>query len=299
MNRILAVMTVGSVLCGCVNMRPVPSEPQPPRQIADITSAPVVQAPVAQAVVVQTPVAQTVVPVAAPVASAPVSVVRGHATATAKPLRVLVSLDDGNDAGKPSTCKRTLQTNLEGALARAGFKVVYAKPAEVLVYGTLRASKVNERGSRVAWKGDASMEITRAPEVNSINGQVMCDVVSKERFDAKSGDARSNDEAQQQIADRLGPKVAAFAQTGVNKVGGQLKLVELLVVNAWQPQDAAGYPTFFTQKVSAMKGVYSCRIVSTDNATRTMRAEVIYDSAEYADGFLNRIYTMSELNIVR
>lgn len=282
MNKIIAVAFVGSIACGCVNTRPVDLEPQPPRQITDITV---------------TPATTTVVPVVKP--ATPATVIKGHATATAKPLRVLVSLNDGNEADKPSTCKRTLQTNLEGALARAGFKVVYAKPAEVLVYGTLRASKVNERGSRVAWKGDADMEITRAPEVNSINGQVMSDVVAKERFDVKSGDARSNDEAQQKIADRLGPKVAQFAKNGVNKVGGQLKLIELMVVNAWQEQDAAGYPTLFTQKITAMKGVYSCRIVSTDNATRTMRAEVIYDSAEYPDGFLNRVYTMSELNIVR
>jgi len=177
--------------------------------------------------------------------------------------------------------------------------VVYAKPAEILVTGDMKARQVNSRGSRVAWTGSVEMEVTRAPEVNAVNGQTMRDVVAKKRFDARSGDARSAEEAQVQLADRLGPDAAAFVAEGVNKVGGQLKVIELLITNAWQVQDAAGYPTLFTQRVLAMKGVYACRITATDNATRTMSAEVVYDAADYPDGFLNRLYTIAELNIVR
>jgi len=286
MNKILAVALVASVTCGCVCTRQLPPPPQPPRQIEEI-KAPQPPAPVA------------VVPVAPKAPAIPPAVVRGHAVETVKPLRVLVSLNDGNAADKPSPCKRALQTNVEGPLARNGFRVVYAKPAEILVTGDMRAKEVNSRGSRVVWQGSVDMEITRAPEVNAITGQTMRDVVAKRRFDAKSGDARSSQDAQIALSDRMGPDVAAFVAEGVNRVGGQMKVVELLVTNAWQVQDAAGYPTFFTQKVAAMKGVYACRVTATDNAARTMRAEVIYDAAAYPDGFLNRLYTIPELNIVR
>ena len=73
----------------------------------------------------------------------------------------------------------------------------------------------------------------------------------------------------------------------------------LTIANAWLPQDAPGYPTMFAQRVSAMPGVYSCRVVATDNAARSMTAEVIFDADAYPDGFLNRLYLDGELNIVR
>lgn len=311
MNKLLAVLFIGGIACGCVSTRYEQPAPQPPRQATVVenhlavprqgtavdklipTAQPVVESPVQ----VAPKPASAVVP--SPTAPAPVAVAKGRATAAVKPLRVLVSLEDGNEAASPSVCKRTLQSNLEGALARAGFKVVYTKPAEVLVFGTLHGMKVNSRGSRVAWKGDVDLEVTRAPEVNSISGQTMRDVIAKQRFDVKSGDARSNEEAQQLLGDRLGANVAQFAAESVNKIGGQMRLMEVTVSNAWQPQDAAGYPTLFTQKIRAMKGVYSCRIVETNNATRSMKAEILYDSDEYPDGLMNRVYTMPELNIVR
>lgn len=269
MNRTFYILLAGGIVCGCVNTREVGGEKRPDRKVVETQS------------------------VGKP-ASTP-----GRATALVRPLRVLVSVDDGNAADAPSVCKRALQAAVEGTLARAGFRTVCAKPAEILVSGTLSARKVNVRGTREAWTGEVDLQITRAPETDSVLGQVQRDVVDRRRFDAKSGDVRSSDDAQKILGDRLGPQAAEFAAAGVERIGLGLKCVELTVVNAWQPQDEAGYPTFFVQKVRGMKGVHSCRIVMTDNATRTLKAEVIYDTAEYPDGFLNRLYILKDLNVVR
>ena len=284
MNKTLCMFVLGGIACGCVNTREIEGEKRPDRKVVET--------------VVENSRAESSAVSETQLVNKKVSV-PGRATALVRPLRVLVSIEDGNAADSPSVCKRTLQANVEGALASAGFKVVYAKPAEILVSGTLRGKKVNARGTREAWKGDVDLQVTRAPEVNSVSGQAQRDVVDHKRFDAKSGDARSSDDAQKNLGDRLGPQAAEFAAASVNRLGNQMKCVELTVVNAWQPQDAAGYPTLFTQKVRNLKGVYSCRIVTTDNATRTMKAEVIYDAGEYPDGFMNRLYTLPELNIVR
>ncbi len=288
MKNIVAILGVGAVVAGCVNTKYIEPDPQPPRMVAEVEKTP--KTPKRQKVVVNSG-KNSVQPRRAEV--------KGKATALAKPLRVLVSLDDGLDPQKPSTLKRTLFTNVEGKLASSGFKVVYAKPAEILVYGSLRAQKMNQRGSRVSWKGDVTVEVTRAPEVNSVNGQTMRDVVAKKRFDVKSGDARNDDEALVKLSDRVGADVADFAGKAVNKVAKKMKLAEIVVSNAWQPQDAAGYPTLFAERVSRMDGVYSCRVVATDNANRTMKAEVIYDSEMFPDGFVNRLYITPELNIAR
>lgn len=288
MKNIVAILGVGAVVAGCVNTKYIELDPQPPRTVAEVEKTP--KTPKRQKVVVNSG-KNSVQPRRAEV--------KGKATALAKPLRVFVSLDDGLDPQKPSTLKRTLFTNVEGKLASSGFKVVYAKPAEILVYGSLRAQKMNQRGSRVSWKGDVTVEVTRAPEVNSVNGQTMRDVVAKKRFDVKSGDARNDDEALVKLSDRVGADVADFAGKAVNKVARKMKLAEIVVSNAWQPQDAAGYPTLFAERVSRMDGVYSCRVVATDNANRTMKAEVIYDSEMFPDGFVNRLYITPELNIAR
>ena len=287
MKKMLIVSLSAAAFAGCVTQYNEPPPPQQPRTIPQESVR--IETPRAS---VKTVPQQVVTPPAVPQ-------VRKVASWAEKPLRVLVSLDDGQAAETPTAYKRTIQTNLEGGLARTGYRVVYAKPAEILVYGTLRARKVNARGTRVAWTGEADMEITRAPEVNVINGQKMVDVVAKRRFDAKSGDARTDYDAQKILGDRLAGSLTGFAQDGVRKVGGTMRSCSLTVANAWQPQDAPGYPTLFTQRVSAMPGVHACTIISTDNAARCFSVEVIYDSAAYPDGFINRLYLDPELRIVR
>lgn len=284
MNKLIAFAFIGSAVCGCVTTTYEEPPAQQPRQVA----AAAAEAPKAGPAAKKTAPVQQVAKKES-----------GRATSIVKPLRVLVSLSDGNPDDKPTTCKRCLQTNIEGALAKNGYRVVYTKPAEILVYGTLRGGKLNSRGSRVVWQVTAEMDVTRAPEVNVVNGQKMSDVVAKQRFDVKSGDARSDAEAQKQSADKLGGEVAKFAQDAVLRVGEKMKACELTITNAWQPQDAAGYPTLFAQRVAAMPGVYSCKIVATDNVNRTMKAEVIYEAASYPDGLVNRLYVTPELNIAR
>lgn len=285
MKKMIA-MSVGAIaLAGCVTTTYEEPPAQPPRQVAPAA----VEAPKAG------PCAKKVGQKA--VKAAPKA--PGHATAIVKPLRVLVSLADGNPDDKPGTFKRCLQTNIEGELARSGYRVVYAKPAEILVYGTLSGSQLDSLGTRVVWQMTADMDVTRAPEVNVANGQAMADVVAKRRFDGKSDAVRSEADAQKQIADRVGAGVAKFAKDAVLRVGEKLKACEITIANAWQPQDAAGYPTLFAQRVAAMPGVYACKVISTDNANRTMKAEIIYEAASYPDGLVNRLYITPELNIAR
>lgn len=279
-------MAIGALaLVGCVTTTYEEAPPQTPRQVAPASVEAPKAGPAAKKAVQKTP----------PAPARP----SGHAMAIVKPLRVLVSLTDGNPDDKPSTCKRCLQTNIEGELARSGYRVVYTKPSEILVYGTLRGGQLNSRGSRVVWQATAEMDVTRAPEVNVVNGQTMADVVAKQRFDVKSGDARSASEAQKQCADKLGGEVAKFAKDAVLRVGEKLKACEITITNAWQPQDAAGYPTLFAQRVAAMPGVYSCKVTATDIANRAMKAEIIYETTSYPDGIVNRLYVTPELNIAR
>ena len=132
-----------------------------------------------------------------------------------KPLRVLLKFIDGNPVDSPTTCKRYLQTFVEGELASAGVTVVPSEPADVVITGTLRGGKLNSRGRTVVWQVTADMHATRLADSSATK------VVAKQRFDVKSGDARVASEAQKRCADRLGPDVVKFALDAVGKTSGK------------------------------------------------------------------------------
>ena len=129
--------------------------------------------------------------------------------------RVLLKFIDGNPIDEPTTCKRYLQTFVEGELANAGVTVVPSEPADVCITGTLRGGKLNSRGRTVVWQVTADMHATRLADSSATK------VVAEQRFDFKSGDARVASEAQKRCADRLGPDVVKFALDAVGKTSGK------------------------------------------------------------------------------
>ena len=131
--------------------------------------------------------------------------------AEAKPLRVLIKFIDGNPDDNPTTCKRYLQTFVEGELASAGMTVVPSEPADIVIKGTLRGGKLNSRGRTVVWQVTADMYAMRLADAS------VTKVVARQRFDVKSGDARVASEAQKRCADRLGPDIVKFAIDAVGK----------------------------------------------------------------------------------
>lgn len=132
-----------------------------------------------------------------------------------KPPRVLLRFIDGNPIDNPTTCKRYLQTYVEGELAGAGVNVVPSEPADISITGTLRGGMLNSRGRTVVWQVTADMHVIRLADTGATK------VISKQRFDAKSGDARVASEAQKRCADRLGPDIVKFALEAVGEASGK------------------------------------------------------------------------------
>ena len=153
-------------------------------------------------------------------ATAEVSAAATNGVAAAKEpatKRVLLKFIDGNPVDNPTTCKRYLQTFVEGELANAGVTVVPSEPADVAITGTLRGGKLNSRGRTVVWQVTADMHAMR------LDAAATEKVVAKQRFDVKSGDARVASEAQKRCADRLGPDVVKFALDAIGKASGGVK----------------------------------------------------------------------------
>ncbi len=222
---------------------------------------------------------------------------KGRATVAQKPLRVSIEITDGNPASSPTTCKRNLQNRLDDELAKAGYCVTATNQAEASVSATLRGGKLNSRGSRVVWLVTAEMEVVRAASVNLVNGKNASEVVAKERFDAKSGDARAPSLAQKQCADRLCDDVSAFTKDALAKISEKVKVCEVTVTDACKKEDTTAYAASFAEIVGKLSGVYGCRIISTGDAEAAIKVEVLYEASSFPKGVVARLVPIAKLNI--
>ena len=221
--------------------------------------------------------------------------------ATLRPLRVLVSMDGGNKKEAQSFSQR-IQSNVEGALAGRGYRIVYDRPAEVLVStcGPVMCELRNKRGSRVVYRADADVQVTREPLVNKVkNNEVMKDVVARQRFDAQGKESRDETDGIKSVADALGPQLSEWVGQSVTRIAGTLERCEFTIRNAWNYRGEEEYPSRLVATINRIKGVYKCVVLSTDNVTRSVRIEVIYDKDMFPEGLVNSLYTVRELNLYR
>jgi hypothetical protein len=219
------------------------------------------------------------------------------ASAVLEQTRVLVqSSAQGAEARQVATL---LGTGVQGALAAAGYRVVYQGPSEIVANLEVTSQPLNARGTRSVYKGDVDASVTRSPELNALTRQVMVDLVARNRFDVTGAPGRGEGDALKSVADKMAATVSPWLADACLKVGGKLEICIVTVANAWFLSTHADYPTLFVQRVRALPGVYDCVVLSTDNVNRTLQARVVYDRGQYPDGLVNRLYTVPELNIHR
>ena len=272
MKKILGMAAMAAMISGCVSY--VDTEEVKPYSIDNVKSAPVTDRPYVEG-------------------------------ATLRPLRVLVSMDGGGDEGAPAfQLSGYLQSHLEGALAGRGYRVVYDRPSEVLVStcGPVTCQLLNQRGSRVVYKGDVDLQVTREAFVNKMKGEKMKDVVARRRFDMKGRESRGRPDASdgiKSVADEIAPELTTWAAESVTRIAGALERCEFTVCNGWNYRGEEEYPSRFVRTVNTMSGVYDCRVIQTDNIRRSIRVEVIYERDMFPEGFVNSLYTVRELDLYR
>lgn len=194
---------------------------------------------------------------------------------------------------------RVLSARVEGTLAGAGYKVAHDGEADVEASADIRARVRNSRGSRVAWTADADVQVLRAVPARGARGGRPPEMISRSWMDVKSGTARSGDDAQKALAEKLADEIAPFAGDAVRRAAGSLRRVEVSIRHAWPDERAAErYPGVFTETMGRLPGVCRCKVLSMD-AKKGLRAEVVYDEAAFPEGFVNKLKTVPELRLSR
>ncbi len=192
-----------------------------------------------------------------------------------------------------------LRNGLEGSLAAAGYKVVHDGPAEIYADLAVTCVPLNARGTRIVYKGDADVSVTRSPEFNTITHQFNLDRVARNRFDVQGLPGRGDGDALKSVADRMTVSVSPWLAEACLKVGGRAEVCELTIANAWGLSPHSDFPSRFCREVLALGGVYDCQVDATDNVNRTVRARIVYDRDRFPDGIVNRLYTVPALNTHR
>lgn len=211
-------------------------------------------------------------------------------------VRVKVSASDGSAVGKKLA--DTVFPNVQQALCGAGFEVVQSGEAEMEVTGVAKCLDGIIRGNRTVCRGYLELTFTRNDVRNPVTGKGIRRVVNVKRFDAKSGEAWTSEEALMSLGDNLAASVGKWLREIGASMTDNLALCKIAVnsVDA-HSQIEKDYPTEFTKIVLGIQGVYDCRITPL-NSTRTMfTAGVLYDARQIPDGVLNRLLSMRTLNL--
>jgi hypothetical protein len=228
---------------------------------------------------------------------APANTQIATASAVLEQVRVLVQATaEGRDATQVATL---LGAGVQGALAAAGYRVVYDGASEIVAHLDVTCAPLNARGTRAVYKGDVDAAVTRSPELNQLTQQKMQDLVARNRFDVTGAPGRGKGDALKSVADKMGATVSPWLADACLKVGGKMEVCIVTVANAWFLSHHSEYPTRFVREVRRLPGVYDCTILATDNVNRTLQARVVYDKDRFPDGLMNRLYTIPELNIHR
>ena len=223
------------------------------------------------------------------------------ASQLARALRVRVELTGASEDSVPDRkLAEVLRPHVRNALCKAGFEVVFAGDAEIAVMGTAKCHGGSARGIFAACRGSVELNFLRGDTRNPITGKELRRVVGTRRFDAKSKEARSDDEALASLGDAFAAPISTWMQDVGAKMAADLAICEITVRSGnGRASIGRDYPTLFVTKTLAIKGVHDCRIDTAESSRNVLKARIVYEPRQVPEGVLNRLMSIKDLKITR
>jgi len=194
------------------------------------------------------------------------------------------------DAKGPAPVADAVRRKVENGLAEKQFNLD-AKVPDIQVNLAVATTVFDKSGNYVVLEGTADASVTRAFDRQTVGHQTLT-----VRADRQLGE----DVAARALGEKLGGAAAEWVTKTAASGVVDLAAVDVTVRRPWRPfsgSDVAAYAKLFTDRVSAVPGVRSCRVVSQENADRTLVFRVLYFRQEIPEGILNRIANVKDLEI--
>ena len=192
---------------------------------------------------------------------------RVAARQVARCLRTRIKILPNADSAADKKLVDTVSPNVQKALCDAGCEVVYAGDAELEVSGSVKCLDGAMRGNRTVCRGYLELTFKRKDLRNPVTGKELGRIVNAKRFDAKSGEAWTQEEALMSLGDALSAQVGKWVRESFELIAGNLALCDVSVSSAdGRTPMERGYPTKFTNAVLGIPGVYFRASTCSSNA---------------------------------
>ena len=219
----------------------------------------------------------------------------------ARSLRAMVAVTGAAaDSAADRKLAETVAPSVRSALGNAGFEVVFDGSADIYVNGTANCLAGSARGSRVACRGSLELNFLRVDGLNPTTGKITRRVVDSRRFDAKSGEARSEEEALVALGDALSAASGKWLREAGARITDDLAICDVTIRYSDGRTPIEGdYPATFVKAVLKTKGIHDCRIMPMDKSGATMNARILYEPKQVPEGVLNRLMSIKSLKLGR
>lgn len=223
---------------------------------------------------------------------------RLNAKQTSQYLRVRVNIAASDDSAADKKLADIVSPNVQKALRDVGFDVVYSGDAEMEVSGVAKCLTGMVRGNRTVCRGSLELTIKRMDVRNPITGKEIRRIVNVRRFDAKSGEAWTQEESVMSLGDNLTVSIGKWLRESCVSMMDNLARCNIAVNSIdVHSQIEKNYPTEFSKTVLGIQGVYDCRITPLNPARTTFKASILYDARQIPDGVLSRLMSIRALNL--
>lgn len=217
---------------------------------------------------------------------------------TSQYLRVRAKIAAGDDSAADKKLADIVSPNVQKALRDAGFDVVHSGDAEMEVSGVAKCLAGMARGNRTVCRGTLELAFKRMDVRNPVTGKEIRRIVNVKRFDAKSGEAWTQEEAVMSLGDNLTANIGKWLCESSASMADNIALCNIAVNSSdGHSQIEKNYPTKFAQTVLGIQGVYDCRIAPLNPARTMFKANILYDTKQIPDGVVNRLMSMPALNL--
>ena len=214
---------------------------------------------------------------------APVKTISSSAASLAEAAQVRVSVRDGG--GEARLVADEALRAVRNALAAEGYAVDGREPADVEVVVSATRSTFDKTGSWFVYEGELRLQ-TR---IKGGKPRFMAEKVVRGKGKRGLGEK----EAELSLADKLAGEAGAWARTSFSRenLGLQVVMVTLRMDEGVKSAQELALQSAFCKAAESEKGVRSVRVVRQNDADGTFVFRVVFDEAQFSDGFLNTLMT--------
>lgn len=169
-----------------------------------------------------------------------------------------------------------------------GFEVT-SRLADLQIDLNIGSELFDKSGSYYLYRGTVKGSVIRTSDSKVVANKIMTAKGTRSLGEAQAIDS---------LSDSLAEDTASWVVRSVTFEAIGLAATDINVTAPFG-SNLASYAQRFVREVNVLQGVASCNLIAENAKARTMTFRTVYYARSFPEGILNRIYTISDLNLKR